>query len=635
MNNIKPSYRTEIDGLRAVAVLSVVIFHFFPSITPNGFLGVDIFFVISGFLITLQLINLKNRSFLKILRQFYIRRIKRLFPALFAFLTLTFICVSYFLLNYDLLKFKESLFSSYTFWANIYFWRDGGYFGGNNLLKPLLHIWSLSLEEQFYIIFPIILIFFLKFKFTFKFLATYIVFLLTILSFSLWLFLHHIGGENPAFFILPTRMWQFGLGSFIALIATPKFYKFFTLRVYKTLFIFSCFLIFFGLFAKQFNSQIDTIIVTLGSCGFIAFSKSNTHFILDLFKKKIITFFGKISYSLYLYHWPIASILFYYFIDEVPFYFLILGIILSIILALVSYKYIETPFRKKKNFKQTLVFLIVCVSVSLVFNFTQRKNNNEDLITTIASASNNHFRCDINSYRPYGSSRACQIKKVKNSKDTVVLLGNSHAQMYVPLVQKIIPDNLNLLLVPLNGCLPTTSINISKRCIDMAGLNLKSVLKDNDVKTVIIASTWYSNHYVNLDNIKTDKKEIKESMNELINEFYDYGKDVILFSPIPIPINDLTSELPRKIKFDFLSEEKALEQLKIPRLKFEEEFEDINEFFEKKLKNNYIKVYNDLCDEIYCYYGKKDIMYFSDGNHIWTKALNYFSKSKNQLILNF
>ena len=635
MNNIKIEYRKEIDGLRAVAVLSVVIFHFFPLLTPNGFLGVDIFFVISGFLITLQLISLKNHPSSKILKQFYTRRIKRLFPALFAFLTFTFIFVSYFFLNNDLLKFKESLFSSYTFWANIYFWKDGGYFGGNNLLKPLLHIWSLSLEEQFYIIFPLILIFFLKFKFTFKFSAIIIIFLLTTSSFLLWLFLHYVGGGNPAFFILPTRIWQFGLGSLIALMASPKLYDFFTLKIYKSLFILSIFTIFFGLLSKQFNTQVDTMIVTFGTCGFIAFSKSKSHFILDLFKKKIITFFGKISYSLYLYHWPIASILFYYFVDKVPFYFLILGLVLSIILAFISYKFIETPFRKKKKFSQTLIFLIICVIVSIIFNFTLKKNNDENLISTIALANNNHFRCDIHSYRPYGASRGCQIKKVKNSKGTVILLGNSHAQMYVPLVEKIIPNNLNLLLVALNGCLPTTSINISKRCIDMAGLNLKTVLNDNEVKTVIIATTWYSNYYVDINNIKTDKKEIKKSMDELINQFYYYGKNVILFSPIPIPDNNLTSKLPRKIKFGFLSKEKALEQLSILRFKFDQQFGDINKFFEIKLKNNYIKIYNDLCDKIYCYYGKKEVMYFSDGHHIWSGALNYFSKSKNQLMQNF
>lgn len=635
MNNNKVLYRPEIDGLRAVAVLGVVIFHFFPTLTPNGFLGVDIFFVISGFLITLQLINLKNQALLNILKQFYTRRIKRLFPALFAFLTITFFFVNYFLLDNDLLKFKESLFASYTFWANIYFWRDGGYFGGNNLLKPLLHIWSLSLEEQFYIIFPLILIFFLKFKYILKFPLAFVVFCMSTLSFILWVSLNYIGGENPAFFVLPTRIWQFGLGSLVALTTSPKPYDSFTLNVCRPLFFFCNFLIFFGLFSEYFNPQINTIIVTLGACGFITFSKSKTHFTLELFKKKIVTFIGKISYSLYLYHWPIASILLYYFIGEVPIHFLIIGIILSIILAFVSYIFIETPFRKKINFKQTLIFLIMCIIISFIFNVLQKKNNNENLIKTITSANNTHYRCEVNTYRPYGSLRACQIKKVENSSSTVVLLGNSHAQMYVPLIEKIIPKNLNLLLVPLNRCLPTISINISKKCIDMAKLNLETILNDKEVKTVIIGTTWYSDHYIDLNNMKIAKNEIEKSITELIEKIYYQGKKVILFSPIPVPSNNLTSELPRKIKFGFLSEENALEQLKIPRLKFDEQFADINKFFEKKLKNNYIKVYNDLCDETYCYYGNKKIMYFSDNNHISKEALDYFIKSKYQLKLNF
>ena len=133
MNSYKPAYRGEIDGLRAFAVITVVIFHFFPDLLKSGYLGVDIFFVISGFLITKQLMGFKQKEIKIILATFYKKRIKRLFPALFLFLTLTHLCVSFFFISADSKAFENSLFASYTFWANFFFWRDGGYFGGRSI----------------------------------------------------------------------------------------------------------------------------------------------------------------------------------------------------------------------------------------------------------------------------------------------------------------------------------------------------------------------------------------------------------------------------------------------------------------------------------------------------------------------
>lgn len=147
-------YRTDIDGLRSIAVGAVVLYHFFPNLLSLGFFGVDIFFVISGYLITLQFIKMETRSFFSTMIDFYTRRIRRLLPVLFFVLCLTSIFFSYILLQADLEKFYSSLIASKTFWANWFFYRDGGYFGGDDQLKPLLHIWSLSVEEQFYIFFP-------------------------------------------------------------------------------------------------------------------------------------------------------------------------------------------------------------------------------------------------------------------------------------------------------------------------------------------------------------------------------------------------------------------------------------------------------------------------------------------------
>ena len=209
-------YRAEIDGLRALSVMAVVIFHFFPNNFRNGFLGVDIFFVISGFLISLQLISKRENSVLQTLKHFYVRRIKRLLPAVFVFLVLTTLLSSFIFLEPDFKSFRNSLFPSMTFWSNIFFWQDGGYFSGDSKLKILLHMWSLSVEEQFYFFYPMFLLICLM-LFKKNLLGSFtLVTLMSTVSFALCVYLYSIGGGNPAFFLLPTRMWQFGFGAIIA-----------------------------------------------------------------------------------------------------------------------------------------------------------------------------------------------------------------------------------------------------------------------------------------------------------------------------------------------------------------------------------------------------------------------------------
>ena len=158
--------RTDIDTLRAISVISVIIFHLDKILFPNGFLGVDLFFVISGYVITNSIsksLKSKNFSFLN----FYLKRARRILPALLLVLLTSLIIATVILLTADLKRFSESLLSSIGFVSNFYFWLTGGYFSTNDQLKPLLHLWSLAVEEQFYLFFPIFL--FIIFKIFKKF----------------------------------------------------------------------------------------------------------------------------------------------------------------------------------------------------------------------------------------------------------------------------------------------------------------------------------------------------------------------------------------------------------------------------------------------------------------------------------
>ena len=629
-NSKKSTYRPEIDGLRAIAVLSVIIFHFFPRLLANGYLGVDIFFVISGYLISTHFISVEGQSFTAILKSFYQGRIKRLFPALFLFLTLTYIFISNFFLTVDINNFKGSLLPSYTFWANFYFWRDGGYFGGNNQLKPLLHIWSLSVEEQFYLFFPVFFLISVKLKRYFKFSLELAVILVTTLSFLMWFFLHHVGGGNPAFFLLPTRVWQFGLGASLAIIMARDLLPIISTTINRFLIMGSVILVAIG-FLVNFNTQVQTFLVTISAIGFIGFSKFQNNFLLSIFRSIPIVFFGKISYSLYLYHWPIAVALTYYFVDGVPVLFSVLGIFLSVVLGSLSFKFIEKVFRYQLKFNYTLYFLAFCsfLNACTYLAITTVETNN--LANTIAKAKGTNFRCKMSSYRPYGSSRACAIKTTKSSNSIVALLGNSHAQMYVPLIAGVIPNSLDLLLVPLNECLPTTSINISQKCLKMAQKNLNTVLSDKDISTVIIATTWYGDGYIDANGNEVNKSTLKGAISKLVNEISSNGKSPVLLSPLATPNKNYADELGRKLQFNHLSEQAVLEAIKVPRSLYDEEFANINLYFEILMGDAFIKVYEDLCDQYNCFYGSKELFYFSDSNHLSQNAFSVFSKSKKQL----
>ena len=195
---MKFSYRKEIDFLRAVAVIYVIAFHFFPKIVPHGYLGVDLFFVISGFLISMQIYNLLliNKFSMK---NFYFKRVKRILPATFFLLICTSIISVILLTKNDLYLFSESALFSATFLANFHFWFIGGYFAAADELKILLHLWSLGVEEQFYIFFPIFFLFIFKFTKDINKLII-IVSIITFLSLSTNFFIKNLGLGDTAFF---------------------------------------------------------------------------------------------------------------------------------------------------------------------------------------------------------------------------------------------------------------------------------------------------------------------------------------------------------------------------------------------------------------------------------------------------
>ena len=628
-------YRPEIDGLRAIAVLSVVIFHFFPNILPNGYLGVDIFFVISGYLITNRLIKLNKKHYKKALGEFYVLRIKRLFPAFFVFLLITTLIIPFVFLKSDFEKYSSSLIAAKTFWANWYFWQDGGYFGGRNDLKPLLHVWSLSVEEQFYIIYPTLIITFFWFSKKINLKVIIQITIITFLSFIIWVYMQNIGGSNPAFFLLPTRIWQFGLG---ALLVFTKNYYFLENKWSRNLnSLILLLIIFIGINLNLLgfnNNQLQTIIVTLATAFFLYIKKNKKDKFVILFANNFSIWFGKISYSIYLYHWPIAVLILYYFIDQssIPIVVSFAGITLSIFLGFLSFKFIELPFRYLFSFKHSLMLILVCTLLSLIVVKFVENFQKKTLADYLAEANGDHFRCNYNSYIFYEYFRGCILNKNKNTNKTVALLGNSHAQMYGSLFAKKLKESkINGVLYSYENCLPTVSVNINKNCFKKSREALELLINNKKIQYIFISMNWNHDRYVDsLDNTVTSENFLN-ALFELTDILKKHNKSVFVLSPISTPNRELSNELPRMLKFKKIKQDELNEYISFDRIKFDKKFGKINRKLKEKYGFNLIPVYEDLCDSNYCYYGKKNILFYADSQHLSQSGSHFLTKTDNKL----
>ncbi|MEW5251513.1 acyltransferase family protein [Microbulbifer sp. 2201CG32-9] len=483
-------YRAEIDGLRAFAVLSVVIFHFYPftlDLGFRGYLGVDVFFVISGFLIGRFIIyGLRNASFS--FRKFYWRRVKRILPATMSTLIVTSVAAIYILAPYDLVAYFKSQLAALTFTPNIYFWRAGGYFGDLDALKPLLHFWSLGVEEQFYLIFPLTL--FLVHKLFGRKSLTLAILVIAALSFVLNIFLIKIGGGNPAFFLLPARVWQFGLGCFAACIVREKMYP-----ARNELLNVILILLALSFFVRPPSLLPDGFLVTIFTAMILVLTPTSG-LAFSILSNRVSQFFGKISFSIYLLHWPVVALLNYVFVRGFSTQLAAAGLIFTFLVSYLSYRFVEVPFRcnisdkKVKQYLLSTVFVIFGMSI-IGMNTKLLEFNNSKLVSNLSAQIQTNYRCPVSSYRSFGGGRACILSGAYQPEETsVVLVGNSHAQMYAPLIsQKTVGQNA--LLVPLNSCLPTTNVNISDSCLTQAYLNFEAIKDLPKLQYIVMGLTWY------------------------------------------------------------------------------------------------------------------------------------------------
>ena len=617
------SFRNDIQGLRGLAILFVLIFHFFPSIFPKGYLGVDIFFVISGYLITSICLTKKNYSYIEFIK----KRIIRLIPAILGTIILCVILSLFLFLPSDLNHFWDSVISSIFLVPNFYFLLSGGYFGGINELKPLLHFWSLGVEIQFYIIYPLIL-FFIKNQFKKNFLI--LILIIFFISILLNFFFINYNYDKINFFMLPTRIWQFCLGSIIFFLPKNNFngkYNNFLLVL----------LIFFVISTVVLDSNITNLLlkfVISTSVSLIIFFGTNTskhNFFLD---NLFFNFFGKISYSLYLIHWPILVFSKYYLIREISNLESFVLMLFAIFCSYFFWKYVELTFHKK--LKPNIVFkniIFSLLSLSLLFFilylnnfFPQRMSKEANLIS---KSTNTNYRCNKIDLYLFNKFKSCNFKSDKSrSINDIVLIGNSHAQMYGYTFEKILKKkNYNGLIVAMDGCLPTIRYNISKDCLDKAKINLSKIINDKNIKQIIIGLDWDHQWLINKDNekIKNEKNiNLSSAVYELIQTFERNNIETFLIGPISIPNFEFPSVVSRSLFFydqrKFLNYHETLKE-------FENRFEKTFNYFASKKFTKIIKPHLIQCENENCIFSINGMSLFSDSSHLSKFGSLYVEKA--------
>lgn len=452
MKNDSTFYRTDIDGLRAVAIVSVVFFHAHFSFMQGGFIGVDIFFVISGFLITsiiLRDLNKNNFSF----KRFYKNRIRRIIPALLVMLIFASVLAGFLMLPDDLLNYRDWLYASLIMLANLIAAQNANdYFAPAVDFMPLLHLWSLGVEEQFYLFFPIVLFLLVRINNKIRWLISFVFIVGMVLS------LNFASDYFNNFYLLPMRVWELLCGSLLAtyrikpwLVLEGILTKFAGLLLILSMGIILVLVVNLGDVKSSIGVKYCQILTCLGTFLIIATSDKSKSVISWFLTCSPMINIGKISYSLYLWHWPLLSFYAYWLAGMPVQWYVIDALIgLSFLMAFLSWKYIEQPFLaiNQIQFRRVsfsiifLIILLICFGSAVIVTQDNLGNSaTRQLHYAAAIKSRNPLQSDClyktDKFTNNIDKNKCTIGNSESNSVTFLVWGDSHADAIVPAFDKL------------------------------------------------------------------------------------------------------------------------------------------------------------------------------------------------------
>lgn len=529
--------RLDIQGLRAIAVGAVVLFHAFPSLLPGGFVGVDIFFVISGYLIS-GILYREITTHRFSMMMFYRKRIRRIFPALFIVLIATLACGAILLPPASFMALARNTISTSLFVSNVDFYLSSGYFDSAAELRPLLHTWSLSVEEQFYIVFPLILVILIG-------RAPALLIPAIILAFTVALGLSEWGaGRSPtgAYFLSPFRAFEFLIGSFASLVKAPASLQ--QKGFSDTLSILGAALIAGSLLALTPDSRfpgIHALPPTIGA-GLILFAGSVRETAAGrVLSLTPIVYIGSISYSFYLWHWPVLSYLRIFLQPDHPGPIaLSCAVLLSLSLSALSYHLIEQRYSRLSLESAPIIrggmlaMTVAILSASIVIwagGFAQRFTPAANLAFTAAmDFSPIRSGCHREGGQIIEYSKTCVIGAAE--PPDIAVWGDSHgAEMAYVLGKALEPMGRSVRQITASGCPPAINVNFPARddCSPRNAEILQQLTADTTIQQVIL--------FVNAENYiqLTPEAELEQGYAAVVRSLASAGKTLILVSQIPNP----------------------------------------------------------------------------------------------------
>ncbi len=627
-------YRPEIDGLRAVAVVPVILFHAGFSTFSGGFVGVDVFFVISGYLITTIILSEMEQGTFALVN-FYERRARRILPALFLVMFVSLPFAWLWLMPSDMKDFSQSLLAVSSFLSNILFWRESGYWDAASQLKPLLHTWSLAVEEQYYVFFPLFLI--IMWRYTKRWILFSFMLVAGIsLATAQWGAYHQ---PSATFYLLPTRGWELAIGAGIAFYFLYRKKTIRTLLSHKSvdemLGLIGFLMIGYAIFA--FDEKIPfpslyALAPTIGTGLIILFSSAQT-IIGRLLSTKPLVAVGLVSYSAYLWHQPLLVFARHRALNEPSKFTYAILAFLSIPLAYLSWRYVEKPFRTKGVFNRKSIFTYsiigsgIFITIGLIGHLTNGfdgRSSNSQL-----SASLIDQKLKVN----HGLSETCegkftlQVDCRTDDKPEILVWGDSFA---MHLVQGIMASKPDAKIIQMTKSVcgpffdvapvlePKRPISWSKGCLEFSGKVREWLKEQTTLKYAVLSSPF--NYYLENNNLLLRSGELFPANFELatkefkrtLNELKQMGITPIVFSPPPANGNDLGRCLAKAEWYglnlgncDF-----GVNEISQARL-------DANDFL-KKIEKDYSVVFLDdlICTDSRCTTHLGNVFIFRDSGHL-------------------
>lgn len=505
INKTPKDYRKDIDGLRAIAVLSVIIHHLDKNLLSGGFVGVDIFFVISGFLITSHIYHaLKTNTFS--FGTFYKKRINRITPALLTVITVSICCGLIILSPADLIRLTNSALTSISGLSNIYFWREyGNYFSANTNEAILLHTWSLGVEEQFYLIWPILLV--IVTKITPK--PSHILFLLLLIFITTLIVSDYATSlfASASYYLLPSRFFELAIGGLLAIYSPTKKYSSLLCLFIKAV---GLLLIIYALLT--FNGQtsfpgLNALTPCLGA--FLIILAGNLGKPAYLLSIKPLQITGLLSYSLYLWHWPMIAFLNYLYLP-INLVSSIVIIIMAYLLSFLTWRFIELPCRVKGNKKNFIhifttrvgipfiILLILTVLTHYWQGFPQRFPMQVSTLEQITLIKPNELRkgCHVTNQQYQTAPNDNCILGIANKSIDGLLIGDSYANHFSGMIDEIakvkqwrITDYTMDACPPILNYANELSTTYGKHCISRNEY-IDQLIEKNHYKYIILAASW-------------------------------------------------------------------------------------------------------------------------------------------------